>query len=85
MDRRNAKYFDALKLKVVTAPVIAYSDYEKAFLIRPDASNKAIGSVISQLDDDGRELPIHYASRGQDQVRITEDVSGEHVRLGLSP
>ena len=28
-----------------------------------DASNKAIGAVVSQLEDNGRKHPIHYASR----------------------
>ena len=56
------KSFDALKVKLITAPVFAYPGYQTAFLVCT-ASNKAIGAVISQLDDNGREHPIHYASR----------------------
>ena len=55
--------FDALKLTLITAPALAYPDYQKALLAWNDASNKAIGAVLSQLDDNGREHPIHYASR----------------------
>ena len=55
--------FDALKLKPIIAHVLAYPDYQKAFLVCTDASNKVIGAVLSQLDDNGRKHPINYASR----------------------
>ena len=55
--------FDTLKQKLITVPVLAYPDYQKAFLVCTDASNKAIGTVLSQLGDNGREHPIHYDSR----------------------
>ena len=31
------KSFDTSKLKLITAPVLAYLDYQKAFLVRTDA------------------------------------------------
>ena len=55
--------FDALKLKLITAPVLAYTAYQKSSLVCIDAPNKAIGAVASQLDDNGREDPINCASR----------------------
>ena len=57
------KSFDAFKQKLITAPVLAYLDYQKAFLFCTDASGKDIGAVLSQLDDNGREHPTHYSSR----------------------
>ena len=42
---------------------MAYQDYQKSFLVCTDASNNDIGAVLYQLDDNGRENPIHYASR----------------------
>ena len=53
------KSFDALKGKLTTAPAFVYSDYQKAFLACTDASNTAIGAVLSQLDATGWEHPIH--------------------------
>ena len=44
------KSFDALKQKLITAPVLAYPDYLRKFLDCTDASNKAIGAVLSQLE-----------------------------------
>ena len=57
------KSFDALKLKLITVPVSAYSDYQKSFLVCSDASNKAAVAVLSQLDDKKTEYPILHASR----------------------
>ena len=55
--------FEALKKSLTTPPVLIYPKYEKEFIVATDASSRAVGAVLSQLDDDGREHPIHYASR----------------------
>ena len=59
------KSFDALKLKLIIAPVLAYPNYQKALFVCTDALNKPIGAVLSQLDDNDRDFPIHYRSRLQ--------------------
>ena len=55
--------FDELKAKLTTAPVLAYPDYGKPFILDTDASDFGIGAVLSQKDDEGRERVVAFASR----------------------
>ena len=47
------KSFEKLKLALTSAPVLAYPDYSKPFLLEMDASLKGLGAVLSQEDNDG--------------------------------
>ncbi len=55
--------FEELKLKLTSVQVLAYRDYEKSFVVCTNASSRAVGAVLSQADENGRDHPIHYASR----------------------
>ena len=57
------KAFDALRAALMTAPVLAYPDYTKPFVVETDASDKGLGAVLSQKQD-GKLRVIAYASRG---------------------
>jgi len=54
--------FDRLKMALTTAPVLAFPDFRKPFILATDASTHALGAVLSQ-EIDGREHPVAYASR----------------------
>lgn len=54
--------FSILKEALCNAPVLQYPDFTKNFIITTDASNCAIGAVISQ-GEIGKDRPISYASR----------------------
>lgn len=54
--------FDNLKIKLTSAFVLRYSDFNQEFLITMDASDCAIGAVLSQ-GAIGQSRPIAYASR----------------------
>ena len=56
------KAFQTLKDHLTKAPVLAYPDFDKPFVLDTDASDVAIGATLSQIVD-GEEHPIGYFSR----------------------
>ena len=54
--------FDHLKAACLQAPILAFLDFNKAFLLETDASGRGLGAVLSQKQADGRYHPIAYAS-----------------------
>jgi hypothetical protein len=56
------KAFDMLKEKLTTTPVLLLPDPTKPFIVTTDASDYAIGAVLSQKQGKG-EQPVAYESR----------------------
>jgi hypothetical protein len=54
--------FQKLKECLVSAPVLACPDYDKAFEVHTDASNYGVGAMLTQTID-GKEHPIAYMSK----------------------
>ena len=54
--------FDRLKAACLQAPILAFPDFGKPFLLETDASGKGLGAVLLQKQSDGRYHPITYAS-----------------------
>ncbi|CAG8816940.1 20191_t:CDS:2, partial [Dentiscutata erythropus] len=55
--------FDKLKKKLMVAPVLAYPDFTKPFILFTDTSDLALGAILSQLDSNHKEQVVAYASR----------------------
>ena len=54
--------FDRCKALLTSAPILQYPDFEKDFILTTDASQHALGAVLSQ-GEIGEDLPIAYGSR----------------------
>ncbi|CAG8730487.1 2047_t:CDS:1, partial [Funneliformis mosseae] len=55
--------FNTLKQKLMEAPVLAQPDLRKVFILQTDASDKGLGAVFTQKDDQDAEHPITFASK----------------------
>jgi hypothetical protein len=85
--------FRELQRAIINAPVIVHADPSKPYFLETDASGAALGSVLSQRQEDGRLHPIGYLSesfKGAEQNYDTHDKellaiirSFEHWRIYL--
>jgi hypothetical protein len=55
--------FNELKSRFTTAPILAHFDPQKPVIIETDASDFALGAVLSQLDRENRLHPVAFHSR----------------------
>ena len=55
--------FAKLKSKLSSRPCLAPVDFQREFILTTDASNEALGAVLSQKDKNGLEYPCAYYSR----------------------
>ena len=56
--------FQELKMRCMTAPVLAFANFKKEFQLETDMSGDGLGAVLSQKQEDGLYHPVAYASRG---------------------
>ena len=57
------KAFNDLKSRLTKAPVLAYPQFGREFLLETDASGVGLGAVLSQTQDGKTIRPITFASR----------------------
>ena len=55
--------FERLKDALTSAPVLAYPDFDKEFILSTDASGHALGFILSQKDSNKKERVIAYGGR----------------------
>ena len=63
-DERAQKAFDYLRKAFTTAPILRHFDPERPTVLEADASDFALGAVVSQIaPDDGKLHPVAFYSR----------------------
>jgi hypothetical protein len=62
-DEVSRRAFEQLKSALQVAPILRTPDWNKPFLVYCDAFGEAVGSTLSQLDENGHDHPIHFANR----------------------
>lgn len=62
LDENYKNCFEQCKTLLCSKPILQYPDFNEPFILTTDASNIAIGAVLSQ-GTIGKDLPICYASR----------------------
>src|SRR5262249_18617120 len=64
-----------LKKRLTNHPILQYSDYDKEFILKTDASGVGLEAVLSQLNDKGKEVVIEYASRGLREAEVNYPIT----------
>ncbi len=73
--------FQTLKCMLTTAPVLAYADFSRPFVLEVDASYAGLGAVLSQ-EVEGKVRPVAYASRSlRPSERNTATYSSMHLEF----
>ena len=62
-DKRCHEAWEQLKQKLMSSEILSYPRPGSKFILDTDASNMAVGAVLSQIQD-GQEKVLAYASRG---------------------
>ncbi|KAL4100697.1 hypothetical protein QTP88_020731 [Uroleucon formosanum] len=70
--------FETLKNLLTQAPILQYPDFQKPFNLTCDASNYAIGCILSQ-GPIGKDLPIAFASRTLNKAEINYNTTEKEL------
>ena len=60
---KHQESFEQLKKLSSESPVLAYGDYKRPFKVYTDASEKGLGAVLGQKQEDRLELAIAFTSQ----------------------
>jgi hypothetical protein len=78
-DEKAEEAFETLKKAFTSTPILVHADSLKPFFLEADASDFALGSVLSQYGEDGRLHPIVYHSRKFSAVEINYEIHDKEL------
>ena len=73
------KAFQDLKTAFTTAPILVHPDFAKAFYLETDASDFALGAVLSQMGVDGKLHPVAFYSRKFSAAEINYEIHDKEL------
>jgi hypothetical protein len=71
--------FQDLKTAFTTAPILVHPDFAKAFYLETDASDFALGAVLSQMDEDKKLHPVAFYSRKFSAAEINYEIHDKEL------
>ena len=77
-----ASSFKALKAALISAPVLAFPDFTRPFIIYVDTSRTQIGGALIQYDDEGNERVVAYMSKRLNATQMDYGITSKEG-LGL--
>ena len=82
-EAQHQRSFEGVKAALASAPVLAFPNFDKPFILLSDCSEIAMGGVLLQIDDDGVERPIAYASRRLNQAEKNYKITDKEGAAGI--
>ncbi|KAL5515000.1 hypothetical protein EMCRGX_G000106 [Ephydatia muelleri] len=73
--------FQELKRHLVTAPILSYANFSKEFVLDTDASNFALGAVLSQVQENGSEKVIVKSPVPKNQAALQPVKAGYPLQI----
>ncbi|GBB83183.1 hypothetical protein RclHR1_00010065 [Rhizophagus clarus] len=59
------------------APILSYPDFNRSFIIYTDASGTGLSAILSQLQENGKEHVIAYASRSMNRAEMNYAITDQ--------
>ncbi|KXZ42095.1 hypothetical protein GPECTOR_207g396 [Gonium pectorale] len=75
---RQQAAFEQLKLALCSKPILRGPDFDRTFILATDFCKTAVAACLSQVDDEGREYAVSFASKKlNDSQRNWSSTDGE--------
>jgi hypothetical protein len=71
--------FETLKKAFTTAPILMHPNFQKLFCLETDASDFALGAVLSQPNKDGRLHPVAFHSQKFIAIEINYEIHDKEL------